>query len=51
VTPVGTKVQVEIAEVDPRGKLSLVPVLSGEGGSDSSAAGNGGGSEPAVAAD
>ncbi len=27
VLPVGTKVQVEIAEIDPRGKLSLVPVL------------------------
>jgi polyribonucleotide nucleotidyltransferase len=24
---VGQKVQVEIAEIDPRGKLSLVPVL------------------------
>jgi polyribonucleotide nucleotidyltransferase len=27
VLPVGTKVQVEIGEIDPRGKLSLVPVL------------------------
>jgi polyribonucleotide nucleotidyltransferase len=28
VLPVGSKVQVEIAEIDPRGKLSLVPVLA-----------------------
>ena len=27
VVKVGDKVQVEIAEVDPRGKLSLVPVI------------------------
>jgi polyribonucleotide nucleotidyltransferase len=27
VLPVGSKVQVQIAEIDPRGKLSLVPVL------------------------
>ncbi len=31
VLPVGTKVQVEIAEIDPRGKLSLVPVLEDGG--------------------
>ena len=31
VLPVGSKVQVQIAEIDPRGKLSLVPVLEGEG--------------------
>jgi len=31
VLPVGTKVQVQIAEIDPRGKLSLVPVLEDEG--------------------
>ncbi|WP_042434901.1 polyribonucleotide nucleotidyltransferase [Streptacidiphilus anmyonensis] len=30
VLPVGTKVQVEIAEIDPRGKLSLIPVIEGE---------------------
>jgi polyribonucleotide nucleotidyltransferase len=30
VVKVGDKVQVEIAEIDPRGKLSLVPVLDGE---------------------
>jgi polyribonucleotide nucleotidyltransferase len=27
VLPVGSKVQVQIGEIDPRGKLSLVPVL------------------------
>ncbi len=34
VLPVGSKVQVQIGEIDPRGKLSLVPVLdeAGEGG-------------------
>ncbi|HET6909341.1 MAG TPA: S1 RNA-binding domain-containing protein, partial [Mycobacteriales bacterium] len=31
VLPVGTKVQVQIAEIDPRGKLSLVPVLEEDG--------------------
>ena len=30
VMKVGDKVQVEIAEIDPKGKLSLVPVLEGE---------------------
>ena len=36
VVSVGQKVQVEIAEVDDRGKLSLVPVVEdAEGGSDS----------------
>jgi len=30
VVKVGQKVQVEIAEIDPRGKLSLVPVLDGQ---------------------
>ncbi len=41
VVKVGDKVQVEIAEVDPRGKLSLVPVL------EDSANGSGGSGEPA----
>jgi polyribonucleotide nucleotidyltransferase len=27
---VGQKVQVEIAEIDPRGKLSLIPVVAEE---------------------
>ncbi|MFZ8925715.1 MAG: polyribonucleotide nucleotidyltransferase [Candidatus Nanopelagicales bacterium] len=35
VLKVGDKVQVEIKEVDPRGKLSLTPVLEGSGNSDS----------------
>jgi polyribonucleotide nucleotidyltransferase len=30
VLPVGTKVQVEIKEIDSRGKLSLIPVLEGD---------------------
>ncbi|MFC1414919.1 polyribonucleotide nucleotidyltransferase [Streptacidiphilus sp. N1-12] len=30
VLAVGAKVQVEIAEIDPRGKLSLIPVVEGE---------------------
>jgi polyribonucleotide nucleotidyltransferase len=34
VLPVGTKVQVEIAEIDPRGKLSLVPVLADSASGD-----------------
>jgi polyribonucleotide nucleotidyltransferase len=39
VLPVGSKVQVQIGEIDPRGKLSLVPVLdeaegSAEGGAE-----------------
>jgi polyribonucleotide nucleotidyltransferase len=36
VLQVGAKVQVEIAEIDPRGKLSLVPVLedAADGGKD-----------------
>jgi polyribonucleotide nucleotidyltransferase len=31
VLGVGAKVQVEIAEIDSRGKLSLIPVIEGEG--------------------
>lgn len=37
VLSVGQKVQVSIAEIDDRGKLSLVPVVEDEGGSDESA--------------
>ena len=37
VLPVGTKVQVQIAEIDPRGKLSLVPVLEDEAGAEPAA--------------
>ncbi|MGO4429635.1 S1 RNA-binding domain-containing protein, partial [Streptomyces sp. MCAF7] len=36
VLAVGSKVQVEIAEIDQRGKLSLHPVIEGEEGSDAS---------------
>jgi len=34
VLGVGQKVQVEIAEIDSRGKLSLIPVVEGEGDDD-----------------
>jgi polyribonucleotide nucleotidyltransferase len=34
VLGVGTKVQVEIAEIDQRGKLSLIPVIDGEDEAD-----------------
>jgi polyribonucleotide nucleotidyltransferase len=34
VVGVGQKVQVEIAEIDSRGKLSLIPVIEGEEGDD-----------------
>ena len=30
VLNVGDKVHVEIAEIDPRGKMSLAPVIEGE---------------------
>ena len=36
VVNVGQKIQVEIAEIDPRGKISLTPVVAdGEGGPSS----------------
>ncbi|MEU8134904.1 polyribonucleotide nucleotidyltransferase [Streptodolium elevatio] len=38
VVKVGDKVQVEIAEIDQRGKLSLVPVVEGEDSADDKAA-------------
>jgi len=38
VVAVGQKVQVEIAEIDPRGKLSLIPVVAEEASSEDSAA-------------
>jgi polyribonucleotide nucleotidyltransferase len=38
VLPIGSKVQVAIAEIDPRGKLSLVPVLENEGEAENAAA-------------
>jgi polyribonucleotide nucleotidyltransferase len=34
VLAVGSKVQVEIAEIDSRGKLSLIPVVEGEEGDE-----------------
>jgi polyribonucleotide nucleotidyltransferase len=34
VLAVGSKVQVEIAEIDSRGKLSLIPVVEGEAAED-----------------
>jgi polyribonucleotide nucleotidyltransferase len=37
VVKVGDKIQVEIKEIDPRGKLSLVPVVEGEGAGNASA--------------
>ena len=37
VVKVGDKIQVEIKEIDPRGKLSLVPVVEGDGAGTSSA--------------
>ena len=38
VLPVGTKVQVEIKEIDSRGKLSLIPVLEGDASKGEAAA-------------
>ena len=38
VLAVGSKVQVEIAEIDPRGKLSLIPVVEGEEAADAAEA-------------
>jgi polyribonucleotide nucleotidyltransferase len=38
VLGVGQKVQVEIAEIDPRGKLSLIPVVEGGGNAEGEAA-------------
>jgi polyribonucleotide nucleotidyltransferase len=37
VVKVGDKVQVQIAEVDSRGKLSLIPVEAGDNGAESGA--------------
>jgi polyribonucleotide nucleotidyltransferase len=49
VTPVGAKVQVEIAEIDPRGKLSLVPVLPDGDGNGAGDAGGAADNAPAEA--
>ena len=43
VVSVGQKIQVQIAEIDDRGKLSLVPVVEGE--SDDAPAGDAEGSD------
>ncbi|MCI0689208.1 MAG: polyribonucleotide nucleotidyltransferase [Sporichthyaceae bacterium] len=56
VVKVGQKVQVEIAEIDQRGKLSLIPVLDdatppADGGSASSPDASGSTPEPAAEAD
>ncbi|WP_435769287.1 polyribonucleotide nucleotidyltransferase [Nocardioides sp. SYSU DS0651] len=40
VVAVGQKLQVEIAEIDDRGKLSLVPVVEDEGAADAAEAGS-----------
>jgi polyribonucleotide nucleotidyltransferase len=37
VVEVGQKIQVEIVEIDDRGKLSLAPVIEDEGGADEAA--------------
>jgi polyribonucleotide nucleotidyltransferase len=37
VLAVGAKVQVEIAEIDPRGKLSLIPVVEDEAAAEAEA--------------
>jgi polyribonucleotide nucleotidyltransferase len=50
VVKVGDKVQVEIAEIDQRGKLSLVPVLE-ESGESAQGAGSGSSSDSAGSAD
>jgi polyribonucleotide nucleotidyltransferase len=50
VLPVGAKVQVQIAEIDPRGKLSLVPVLEDDGDGDG-AGGDAGSGDAAPAAE
>jgi polyribonucleotide nucleotidyltransferase len=49
VVKVGDKVQVEIAEVDPRGKLSLVPVMEDSANGAGSAPTDGDGAVDAVA--
>jgi polyribonucleotide nucleotidyltransferase len=51
VLPVGSKVQVEIAEIDPRGKLSLVPVLADAGSEGSGGTAAADGAAPAETAD
>ena len=38
IVSVGQKIQVQIAEIDDRGKLSLIPVVEDDGSSDEAAA-------------
>jgi polyribonucleotide nucleotidyltransferase len=45
VVKVGDKIQVEIKEIDPRGKLSLVPVVEGEAGATEAAGASASGGE------
>ena len=49
VLSIGQKVQVEISEIDQRGKLSLVPVLAEESGSEPGSDAAGSTPEPADA--
>ena len=49
VVNVGQKIQVEIAEIDPRGKISLSPVVADGDGGDGADAGGEGAPEPASA--
>ena len=49
VVSVGQKIQVEIAEIDPRGKISLTPVVADGDGSDGAANGEAAAPEPAAA--
>ena len=51
VMSVGQKVQVELKEVDPRGKLSLAAVVDGDGDGDGGAQGDQGTGDPAAPAD
>ncbi|NHN55910.1 polyribonucleotide nucleotidyltransferase [Calidifontibacter sp. DB0510] len=51
VLAVGQKVQVELKEIDPRGKLSLAVVEEGGGDSGAPAASDAGTSDPAATAD
>jgi len=41
VVKIGQKIQVELKEIDPRGKLSLAAVLDGDGAGNADAAGDG----------
>ena len=51
VMSVGQKVQVELKEIDPRGKLSLAAVVEGDGNADGGTQGEVGEAAPAVEAE